>query len=178
MNRIARYLLLLIIATAAIVAGASAFIHFRVPKRQTLRQYDLPDNASERRVDPDLWARSLEKVKEERGDTGNVALEIPPELRHYSDRHWFLATQVAEVKKLNVQRCQDFVDLAAMIERGEVVPMPAVTDTYILFGVGARVDGGVFTRYVANQNLELNDEAGLRDAYARLEAAHAKLQRD
>ena len=178
MNRRARYLLLLIVATAAIVAGASAIMHFRVPKHQTLRQYDLSDNASERRVDPDLWARSLEKVKEERGDIGNVALEIPPELRHYSDRHWFLATQVAEVKKLNLQRCQDFVDLAAMIERGEVVPMPAVTDTYILFGVGARVDSGVFTRYVANQNIELNDEAGLRDVYARLESAHAKLQKD
>jgi len=77
-----------------------------------------------------------------------------------------------------VQRCQDFVDLAAMMERGEVVSVPAVTDTYILFGVGARVDGGVFTRYVAHQNIELNDEAGLRDAYARLESAHAKLQKD
>jgi len=70
------------------------------------------------------------------------------------------------------------VDLAAMISRGEVVPVPAVTDTYILFGVAARVDGGVFTRYVANQNIELNDEAGLRDAYARLESAHANLQKE
>lgn len=178
MNPRARYLLLLIVATAAIAAGAWAFIHFRVLKRQALRQYDLSGKTSERRADPDLWARSLEKVKEGRGDTENVALEIPPELRHYSDRHWFLATQVAEVRKFNVQRCQDFVDLAAMIERGEVVSLPAVTDTYILFGVGARVDGGVFTRYVANQNLELNDEGGLRDAYARLESAHAKLQKD
>jgi Family of unknown function (DUF5715) len=178
MNRRARHLLLLLVATAAIAAGAWALIHFRVLKHQALRQYDLSNQASERGVDPDLWARSTEKVKEDRGDSGNVALEIPPELRHYSDRHWFLATQVAEVKKFNVQRCQDFVDLAAMIERGEVVSLPAVTDTYILFGVGARVDGGVFTRYVANQNIELNDEAELRDAYARLESAHAKLQKD
>src|SRR5712691_6649506 len=178
MNRRARYLLLLIVATAAIAAGAWAFIHFRVLKRQALRQYALSGKTNERRADPDLWGQSLEKVKEDRGDSGNVALEIPPELRHYSDRHWFLATQVAEVKKLNVQRCQDFVDLAAMIERGDVVSLPAVTDTYILFGVAARVDGGVFTRYVANQNIELNDEAGLRDAYARLETAHAKLQKD
>jgi hypothetical protein len=147
-------------------------------KRQALRQSALPDKTSERRADPHLWSRSMEKVKEDRGDTGNVALEIPPELRHYTDRHWFLATQVAEVRKFNVQRCQDFVDLAAMIERGEVVSVPAVTDTYILFGVGARVDGGVFTRYVANQNIELNDEAGLRDTYARLESAHVKLQKD
>ncbi len=178
MNRRARYLLLLIVANAAIAAGAWAFLHFRVLRRQALRQHNFSDKTSERRADPDLWARSMERVKEDRGETGNVGLEIPPELRHYSDRHWFLATQVAEVKKFNVQRCQDFVDLAAMIERGEVVSVPAVTDTYILFGVGARVDGGVFTRHVANQNIELNDEAGLRDAYAWLESAHAKLQKD
>jgi hypothetical protein len=148
-----------------------------VLKRRALRQSDLSDIPGERRADPDLWTLSLEKVKEDRGDTGNVALEIPPELRHYEDRHWFLATQVAEVRKFNLQRCQDFVDLAAMIERGEALSVPAVTDTYILFGVGARVDGGALTRYVANQNLELNDEAGLSDAYVRLESAHAKLQR-
>jgi hypothetical protein len=120
----------------------------------------------------------MEKIKEARGETENVAIEIPAELRHYDERRWFLAAQVAEVKKLNLQPVQDFVDLAAMIQRGEMVPLPAVTDTYILFGVGARVDGDAFTRYVAKQNLELNDEGGLRDAYARLGTAHAKLQKD
>ncbi len=178
MNRRARHLLLLLVATAAIAAGAWALIHFRVLKRQAPGQSDVSIQPDERRADPDLWARSMEKVKEDRGATGNVGLEIPPELRHYSDRHWFLATQVAEVRKFNVQSCQDFVDLAAIIQRGEVVSVPAVTDTYILFGVGARVDDGVFTRYVAKQNIGLNDEAGLRDAYARLESAHAKLQKD
>jgi hypothetical protein len=177
MNRRARYLLLLIAATAA-MAGAWALLHVRALKLQAFRQSDLSDKTSERGADPDLWTRSMEKVKEDRGATGNVGLEIPPELRHYEDRRWFLATQVAEVKKLNLHPVQDFVDLAAMIERGEMVSVPAVTNTYVLFGVGARVDGGVFTRYVANQNIELNDEAGLRDAYARLESAHARLQKD
>src|SRR6266508_3189244 len=178
MNRRPRHLSILIIATAALAAGAWALIHFRALKRQTLRQSDMSVQPSEREPDPDLWTRSMERVKEDRGEAGNVALEIPPELRHYEDRHWFLATQVAEVKKFNVPPVQDYVDLAAMIERGELVPVPAVTDTYILFGVGARVDGGVFTRYVANQNIALNDEAGLRDADARLESAHANLQKE
>ena len=179
MKRRARYILP-IIATTAIAAGAWALIHFRLLKRQALRQSYALNQASVRGADsdPDLWTRSMEKVKEDRAETEKVALEIPTELRHYEDRHWFLATQVAEVKKFNVQPVQDFVDLAAMISRGEVVPVPAVTDTYILFGVAARVDGGVFTRYVANQNIELNDEAGLRDAYARLESAHANLQKE
>ena len=182
MKRRARYFLLPIIATAAIAAGAWALVHFRLLKRQAPRQSDVLNQASVRAADPDpdpdLWTRSMEKLREDRGATGNVALEIPPEVRHYEDRHWFLATQVAEVKKFNVHPVQGFVDLAAMIERGEMVPVPAVTDTYILFGVGARVDGGAFTRYVANQNIELNDEAGLRDAYARLESAHANLQKE
>jgi hypothetical protein len=178
MNRETRKLMLLIALGVAFGVGVWALLRFTSPGRQANQSTSLSNAAGPRRADPDLWARSMEKVKEDRGGTGNVALQIPPELRHYTDRHWFLATQVAEVKKFNVQPVQDFVELAAMIERGEVVPVPAVTDTYILFGVGARVDGGAFTRYVANQNIELNDEAGLRDAYARLESAHAKLQKD
>ena len=174
-NLKARHLLLLIVVTAAFAAGVWALARF------TLKPPSPGESstaAAPRASDPDLWARSMEKVKEDRGDTGNVAIEIPAELRHYDERRWFLATQVAEVKKFNLQPVQDFVDLAAMIQRGEMVPLPAVTDTYILFGVGARVDGDAFTRYVANQNLELNDEGGLRDAYARLESEHAKLQKE
>lgn len=120
----------------------------------------------------------MEKVKEARAETENVGIEIPQQLRHYDERRWFLATQVAEVRKFNVHPVQDFVDLAAMIQRGEIVEVSAVTDTYILYGVAARADGGAFTRYVANQNLELNDEAGLRDAYARLETTHTQLQKE
>jgi hypothetical protein len=115
----------------------------------------------------------MEKVKEDR--TGG-SVETPSELRHYSDRHWFLATQVAEVTKFNVQSCQDFVDLAAMIQRGEMVVVPAVTDTYILYGVGARADDGVFSRYEDDHNVELYDEAELRDAYGQLGSTHSKLQ--
>jgi len=175
MNRRTRYLFLLIVASAAIAVGVWALIRFKALKPQALRQPDVSNPARVDGVDSDLWRRAVEKVKE---DPGGGLAEIPPELRHYDDRHWFLATQVAEVKKFNVQPVQDFVDLAAMIERGEILSVPAVTDTYVLFGVGARVDGGVFTRYAANQNIDLNDEAGLRDAYARLESAHAKLQKD
>ncbi len=167
------HLLLLLILTAALAAGVWALARF--PVKRAFCDDPSPTSAA-RASDPDLWARSLEKIKENRGDTGNVAIEIPAQLRHYDERRWFLAAQVAEVKKFNLQPVQDFVDLAAMIQRGEMVPLPAVTDTYILYGVGARVDGDAFTRYVADQNLELNDEAGLRDAYARLEDEQTKLQ--
>jgi hypothetical protein len=176
MTRKAGNILLLVIAIGAIALGAWTLVRVKALKRQALRQSDninLPRVGS---VDSDMWARAVEKVKEDRGGIGNEALEVPPQLRHYSDRHWFLATQVAEVRKFNVQSCQDFVDLAAMIERGEMVSVPAVTDTYILYGVGAKADDAAFNRYVGDQNVELYNEAELRDAYTRLDSTHAKLQ--
>jgi hypothetical protein len=155
-----------------------ALLRFTAPVGQVNQSSEVTNPARITNADSELWTRSLEKVKEDRGGIGNVALEIPPQLLHYEDRRWFLATQVAEFRKFNLPPVQDFVDLAAMIARGEMVPVPAVTDSYILFGVGAKVDSGVFTRYVANQDIELNDEAGLRDAYARLDSARANLQKE
>ena len=173
-NLKARHLLLLFVVTAAFAVGVWALTRFTLKRPSPVESSTA---AAPRASDPDWW-RSMEKVKESRGEAGNVAIEIPAELRHYDERRWFLAAQVAEVKKYNLQPVQDFVDLAAMIQRGEIVPLPAVTDTFILFGVGARVDGDAFTRYVAKQNLQLNDEGGLPDAYARLESVHAKLQKE
>jgi hypothetical protein len=170
-----RYLLLLILVSATFAAAVWALTRFTLKHSST---GESSTAAAPLASDPHLWARSVEKVKEDRVETGNVAIEIPSELRHYDERRWFLATQIAVVKKFNVHPVQDFVDLAAMIQRKEIVALPAVTDTYILFGVGARVDGDEFTRYVANQNLALNDERGLRDAYARLDSANAKLRKE
>src|SRR5438270_13538957 len=158
MKRRAPYLLLLVVATAAIAAGAWALIHFSVLKRQALPQSDVSIQPNERGADPDLWARSMEKVKKDRAETEKVALEIPPELRHYEDRHWFLATQVAEVRKHNLETCQDFADVATMLQRSEMVPVPAVTDDYVLFGVGAKADDGAFQIYEDDRAIPLYDE--------------------
>jgi hypothetical protein len=169
-----RRLFLFIVLSAVIAVAAWAFLRFNSLKRLALLQpNDLSNLAGLRAADSDLWTRALEKVKEDR--VGG-AVETPPELRHYDDRHWFLATQVAEVRKFNLQSCQDFVDLAAMIERGELVSLPAVTDNYILFGVGAQADDGVFSRYIDDHNIELYDEAELRNAYGLLDSARSKLQ--
>ena len=169
-------LFLIILASAATGVAVWALLHFTAPKRHGQSTNNISSSTSN--TNADQWARAIEKVKEDRGETGNVALEIPTELRHYEDRHWFLATQVAEVKKFNVQSVQDFVDLAAMIQRGEMVSVPAVTDTYVLFGVGAKADNGALTRWVDDHNIELYDDAELRDAYARLESARSNLQKD
>src|ERR1044072_4138556 len=119
--------------------------------------------------DTERWRAAIEKAKADRAGVGsNEALNVPSQLRHYEERHWFLAAQVAEVKKHNLQTCQDYVDLAAMIRRNDMVAVPAVTDDFVLMGVGARSDDGPFTRYVDDQTIPLYDEAQLRDEYARM----------
>jgi len=129
-------------------------------------------------VDADAWAKAIEKVKEDRGEDAHGPIEIPQELRHYSDRHWFLATQVAEVAKQNLPTSQDFVDLAGMIQRGEIVSVPPVTDTYVLMGVGAQANGEVFSRYEEAEKVELYPEAQVNDAYKRVEEQRSAIQAD
>ncbi len=165
-----------ILAIAAIGGALWALLHFTAPKRQ-LQSAKYSANLTNSTND-DLWAQAVEKVKADRGEPagGQGALVVPPELRHYEDRHWFLATQVAEVRKHNVQSCQDFVDLAAMIQRGEMVTVPLVTDTYVLFGVGAKADDDPFSLYQDDHSIDLYDEAQLRDEYARIDATRSSLQ--
>src|SRR2546428_1839128 len=115
MMRKVRQFLLFIVVSGVVAFGAWALLRANALKHQALRQSNSMSNLAN--ADPDLWTRAVEKVKEDRG---GGAIEIPPELRHYDDRHWFLAAQVAEVRKFNLQSCQDFVDLAGMIERGEL----------------------------------------------------------
>lgn len=91
------------------------------------------------------WQQAVEKVKAERAESIRVPAETPAELKHYDERYWFLATQIAEVAKYNVPTCQDYFDLAAMLQRGEMVSVPGVTNTYVLYGVAQRVDDSEFT---------------------------------
>jgi hypothetical protein len=63
-----------------------------------------------------------------------------------------------------------------MIERREFVPVPAVTDTYVLFGVGAKTDEGAFSRYENDQSIGLYNEAQLRDEYTRIDTTRVNLQ--
>jgi hypothetical protein len=169
-----RILLLLLISAATCVA-VWAVIHFKASKGN--RQNESANNSiSTNTTSAEAWAEAVEKVKADRGEQGNAPLVIPPELKHYSDRHWFLATQVAEIEKFNVQTCQDFLDLAVMIEHDEMVAVPAVTDTYVLFGVGAKADDGVFTRYEDGHSIELYNEAQLSEAYQHINDRRSNLQ--
>src|SRR6185369_4991136 len=146
----------------ALIAGTGwALYHFKLVKRLTNQPQQISSNFTGA-PDPEAWNRAVEIAKADRGGEGAGALEVPAELRHYEERYWFLATQVAEIEKYQVHTCQDYIDLAAMIGRGEMVPVPAVTDTYILLGIGQRADDSPFSRYeedkeLLNQNSNHNE---------------------
>src|ERR1051325_545472 len=138
--------IVLVIVVIALTGGAVwAFFHFKA-KSRLASSSSTPANITNSN-DADAWNRAVEKVKADRGGEGAGALEIPPELKHYEERYWFLATQVAEIEKYNVHTCQDYLDLAMMIERGEMIPVAAVGDTYVLYGVGQRADDSEFSVY-------------------------------
>ena len=163
----------------ALTAGAGwALYHFKLAKRSGVQAENNSANFAGV-PDADAWNRAVELVKADRGDAGAGALEVPPELKHYEERYWFLATQVAEIDKYNVHTCQDYLDLASMIERGEIVPVPAVTDTYVLFGIGQRADDSPFSRYEEdNHSVELYNESQLSNAYRQFDEKRANLQKE
>ena len=138
-------ILLLFLLCAAACAGVWALVRFTDFRRTRLIQSVTTNSTFMNSSSADAWFRAAEKVKEARTETGGA--ETPPELKHYSERYWFLATQVAEIDKYNVHTCQDFLDLASMIQRGEVISVPFVTDSYVLFGIGQRADDAEFSRF-------------------------------
>jgi uncharacterized protein DUF5715 len=160
----------------ALIAGTGwGLYHFKLIKRLGGQAQYSSSNFTSVQA-PDAWNRAIEIAKADRGDAGAGALEVPPELKHYEERHWFLATQVAEVEKYNVHTCLDYLDLAGMIERGEIVPVPAVTDTYVLLGVGQRADDSPFSRYEEDKEL-LNQNSQSSETKQQVLPQYDSLQR-
>lgn len=154
-----------------LLAGVAVWAAFRY---RATRRNQLVQSAAESNPFPntniDNWNIAVEKVKAERDSSLSGALEIPPELKHYDERYWFLATQVAEIEKHNVHLCQDYLDLAGMIERHELIPVPALTDSYILFGIGQRANEEPFEPFEEpdNKNSNTQPEPVSPAAYASL----------
>lgn len=138
------FLVFLVVLIGA--AGAWSIRHFRRLKdlREQTRQVATLTNTSPAQ----RWRDAVELVEADRGEPmgGAAAVETPAELKHYSERYWFLATQVAEVVQHNISTCQDYFDLASMLQRGELVSVPGVTPNYVLYGVAERADESEFTR--------------------------------
>ena len=163
-RRVALLIVLMFIAGVAVWAA----LRIRATRRTQLLHSTTESNFTAG-TPADAWNMAVEKVKAERDSSLGGILEIPPELKHYEERYWFLATQVAEIEKYKVYLCQDYLDLAAMLERRELVPVPAVTESYILYGIGQRANEEPFTPFQDdNQNSEASKEAPPPEAYQSL----------
>lgn len=138
MKRVALFLILMVVIGAPAVWTIRRFHSVKRLREAANQSTTLTNTATVQ-----SWTEAVEKVKAERGGGG---AETPAELKHYSERYWFLATQIAEVAQHNLPTCQDYFDLAYMLQRGELVSVPGVTETYVLYGVAQRADDSVFTR--------------------------------
>ena len=168
-------ILFLLLASAGVVWVA---LRYGRPKWQAQRVHQSAEVAAESTTD--TWDQAAEKVKADRGEPlgVNARVETPPELKHYAERHWFLAAQVAEIAKHRVHTVQDYMDLAAIIQRGEMVTVPALTDSYILFGIGERATEEAFSRYADDRSIDIYNEPQLAAAYKQIDEKRARLQAD
>jgi hypothetical protein len=167
------FVIVLTVAAAAVVWGV---VRYRARQRYLLSAAKTASSSPPTPLGAEAYEAAVERVKADRGALGAGAVEIPNELQHYSDRHWFLAAQVAEIMKYNVHTCQDYVDLAAMIDRGELVGVPSVTNTYVLLGVGAKADDSVFTKYEDDHSIGLSSEGQLDEQRSKLQYEIASLR--
>src|SRR5688572_696937 len=101
MNPRVRQFLLLIVVCSLLGVGVLALLRYKQVQSLRLSEY-LPDRATLQIPETLTYAQAVEKVKEDRAGIGGAAIETPPQLRHYEERQWFLATQVAEVEKFGV----------------------------------------------------------------------------
>jgi hypothetical protein len=96
---------------------------------------------------PDPYAEAVSKIEEDRGEpTGRKAtdVEIPQELKQYSEARRFLAIQGAAASEAGVHSPHDFAELAAMIAGGrELVEVPRLGRGFVLYGVGLTATGAL-----------------------------------
>jgi hypothetical protein len=130
---------------------------------------------------PDPYAEAVKKIEEDRSEaTGRQAkVEIPTELKQYSDSRRFLAIQKAAANEAGIRSPHDFAELAEMIIGGkEFVEMPKLGRGYVLYGVGLSAAGGV-THYEDRKGESVPlfaDDAGLKTHTESLAAERTRLE--
>jgi pSer/pThr/pTyr-binding forkhead associated (FHA) protein len=110
-------------------------------EEQPLAEEDQPTD--------ETFRQALSKVKEERGEPVgyDAVVEVPAELKHYSDRRRNLAIQAAKAKELGLHIPHDFSELAQMIREKQFTELKPVGENYVLYAVGGGVSGEPFTHF-------------------------------
>jgi Family of unknown function (DUF5715) len=164
---------------ALVVAALLLLPGLRGRKRGGYAGY-LPTSSTAEAAEVNSWTQAVQKIKEDRGEpTGKQAkVDIPQQLKHYSDTRRFLAVQVAEWREHQFSTPHDFVELAALISSGEMVELRPVSRDYILFGVGGSADKEPFTRYEGGRRIALYNEAELSEKSAQAAEARTTLENE
>lgn len=162
---------LLIGALAALLSSCG-----RPPSREEARgpAESPPPNVPKPEVE--TWKSAALQVEEDRHEPmGRQAkVDVPTELRHYENRHRFLAIQVAESRELGLPIPHDYPELVQLIRQGGLVEMKPVGDDYVLYGVGASATDAPFTHYDPQRDVDVPLLAGydaFEDEYNRLAAS-------
>jgi hypothetical protein len=165
-------------SVGAVVAAVMLMGGPKVPRRVWSPSALDPVPASSAAAEGTPWHLAAQRVTEDRGEPAGrqAKVEVPSQLKHYSDTRRFLAVQVAEWKEHGVETPHDYAGLAGMIRGGELVEVAAATDSYVLYGVGALADPGPFTHYdkSAGESVHVYDEAELVGERSRLEESVAR----
>ena len=82
------FVLVLTVAAAAVVWGV---VKYRARLRYQRSKANTASSSTPAPLGAGAYEAAVERVKEDRGASVGGAIEIPTELQHYSDRHWFLA---------------------------------------------------------------------------------------
>jgi hypothetical protein len=106
-----------------------------------------PPTVAPPQVNP--WKEAAGKIEEDRNEPvgRKASVNIPAELKHYSDRRRFLAIQIAEAREQRYELPHDYAELIELIRAQNLIELEPLGDNYILYGVGANASNEPFTHY-------------------------------
>src|SRR5262245_55580299 len=162
-----------------VMVGLFALADTKCGRKPAEREERTPAESPPPNVPPPLmetWKSEALKVEEDRGEPMGLRAQVavPEELRHYANRHRFLAIQVAESKEQDLPTPYDYGELVDLIRQGGLVEMKPCGDDYVLYGVGAAATTGPFTHYDPDRRVDvplLSGYDAFEDEYNRLAAS-------
>lgn len=157
--------------------GYDARLRARLSK-QAGRVQEVITDAIKPPADP--YTEAVLKIEEDRGEEiGRKAkVEIPAELKHYSEVRRFMAVQEASTREASLKSPHDFAELAAWIKEGLLTEAPKLGRGYVLYGVGLAATGAL-THYDAARGRSVPlfaDDAALKSYTDELDKQRTQFQ--